>query len=664
MAITGGSNAPWTQAPTFPKGNSSITGVAIDCWYRTVQTGDPGATLTCTFTQSNQKAVMVVETFSGANQTPDQSSGKWNNAAATALTTNSVTPSVNNCLIVTFYTQRDSSIATTYLTSDGSTERDDRSCAGSSEVAAGTYDLAQVTAAAISGSNTASQSLDYCAGILALSPATTVAFATLGATAMASGASTGTVVVSASAAVGDLMVLWIGYGGGSPVLTPVPPPPVAAFLPPLDYTSPIWLAQRVTHVDTAAAAGPQNYQQSLAGSLSFIGLNNTLTARHLVAASLSFVGAQAQSTRKSLTAGLSFIGAYAKLARDTETGSLSFIGTQNRAVSETKTGSLSFIGTVTKRTITSRAGSLSFIGAVTKRTATTRTGSVSFVGNLTTAVVHFFTQVASGSLSFVGVITKRTATTRTGSLSFIGVQTRSVGHLLAGSLSFIGNLATAGAGHFFQALTGSLSFIGVQTRRTGSGQVGSVSFIGAQTRRIGSGQTGSLSFIGAIAKRTATIRTGSVSFIGNLTTAVAHFFTQAVSGSLSFVGTRTAIHTFGKALTGSLSFVGAQSRRTAHTMSAAATFTGTILRRIPAKFTAALSFVGGVVGIPSGALQPKPPFSLANRETASAMTAMTTTGGDVNGETARAGLNASTGPATAPTGTETGTSSMTTTVIP
>jgi len=176
--ISGGAGGPWPSLPTFPVGGTA-PGTALDIRTGVCNARDIGATLTVFFNTATAKAIMWVEAWRDPNGTPaiNQASGKLA-AAATALTTNSITPNVVGCWVASYFTSRDSSIGTTYLpgTDSGSggalTERDDQTNTGTSEVAA---ELCDTNATVSSGvatvhSSTSSQSLAYCAGIIAIAP--------------------------------------------------------------------------------------------------------------------------------------------------------------------------------------------------------------------------------------------------------------------------------------------------------------------------------------------------------------------------------------------------------------------------------------------------------------------------------------------------------------
>jgi hypothetical protein len=240
VAITGGSGGQWTELAGFPVGgNATATGLTI--WQKVAATGDSAATFTCAYTQAAQKAVQWVIRVSDTGGTPTvgASSGKHNGSAATSLTSNQITIATGSQVLAVF-TGRDASTAVTYTAGAWSgtatgltgTERDDQSNTGSSQVSAELQDgaAAATGAGTVTAAATSSASQDYCAGIVELVPVGTATITYGTVSLINSGAPTGTVVAPTCNA-GDLLLIVVGYGGGSPVLTPYPSPPAPLIAP-------------------------------------------------------------------------------------------------------------------------------------------------------------------------------------------------------------------------------------------------------------------------------------------------------------------------------------------------------------------------------------------------------------------------------------------------
>ena len=72
--------------------------------------------------------------------------------------------------------------------------------------------------------------------------------------------------------------------------------------------------QQPARIPLGALGGPQNYNQNMTATLSFTGEGPVRATTHVLAATLSFVGAKVSATSRALTATLSFTGAAVKTA--------------------------------------------------------------------------------------------------------------------------------------------------------------------------------------------------------------------------------------------------------------------------------------------------------------------------------------------------------------
>lgn len=175
--VSGGAGGQWPALPSFPVGGTA-PGTALDIRTGVCRFSDIGATLTVFFNTATAKAIMWVEAWRDPNGTPEinQASGKLA-ATATALTTNSITPNVAGCWVMSVFTNRGLT-GGTFLpgTDSGSggalTERDDQTNSGSSQVAAELCDTNTTVTSGVATvhSSTSSATAAYCAGIVAIAP--------------------------------------------------------------------------------------------------------------------------------------------------------------------------------------------------------------------------------------------------------------------------------------------------------------------------------------------------------------------------------------------------------------------------------------------------------------------------------------------------------------
>lgn len=119
---------------------------------------------------------------------------------------------------------------------------------------------------------------------------------------------------------------------------------------------------------------------------------------------------------------------------------------------------------------------------------------------------------------------------------------------------------------------------------------GTLSFVGAETNRTSKVMTGALSFVGAQSRAIAHGLTATLNFVG----ATAKRTSRALTGGLSFVGAFTASHLFVVALTATLSFVGAQAKQTNKSLTATLSFIGACAKFTQRALTATLNFTGSV----------------------------------------------------------------------
>lgn len=170
---------------------------------------------------------------------------------------------------------------------------------------------------------------------------------------------------------------------------------------------------------------------------------------------------------QALTATLSFVGAESNLTKKTLTAALSFVGAQNRAITRSLTATLNFVGAITKRTSRALTGGLSFSGAFSASHvfSVALTATLSFAGTMTKRTSRSLT----GGLSFVGSCLKRTSRAYTATLSFVGGCVKQTQRAYGATLSFVGALATLlihGGGTLYTiAFTATLSFTGALAKR-------------------------------------------------------------------------------------------------------------------------------------------------------------------------------------------------------
>lgn len=339
-------------------------------------------------------------------------------------------------------------------------------------------------------------------------------------------------------------------------------------------TNPLYFPFQDAQWTGDSATGPTNFLQSLNADLSFTSTDSFATSKTVAAATLAFVGSITKRTATLRAAAVSFTGSIATLAAHLFLQALS--------------ATLSFTSSQTRQIGTSLAGALSFTSSQSRRTS----------------------KSVPAGLSFTGAVTKRIATVRTAAVSFTSSQTRRTAKGLAGGLSFTGSIATLAVHVFTQALNATLSFTSSQSRQVGARLAGAVSFTSNQSRLISKTVAAGLSFTGAVTRRTATTRSavvsftssqtrrtvkglaGAVSFTGNLATLAVHFFTQALTASLSFTGSLATNRTIAKALTATLSFTGSQTKRAGKSLAAGVSFTGSQTRRIAKLISASVGLTG------------------------------------------------------------------------
>ena len=102
--------------------------------------------------------------------------------------------------------------------------------------------------------------------------------------------------------------------------------------------------------------------------------------------------------------------------------------------------------------------------------------------------------------------------------------------------------------------------------------------------------TGTLSFVGTTNKRTSHVLASALSFVGSLT----KHTSRAIAATLDFVGTMTTAHIISMALAAALSFVGALSKHTSRDAQASLDFVGSLSKNTSRALDATLNFVGSL----------------------------------------------------------------------
>lgn len=248
-----------------------------------------------------------------------------------------------------------------------------------------------------------------------------------------------------------------------------------------------------------AAGGPQQYPQSVGGTLTSSGL--------LV-----------KQEQKIFAGGWSGSGLLVKQTGKPLAGALTSSGDILRTFGRSTAGTLTDSGGLSKQTGKPLAGSLSDSGLLVKQTAK------GLVGDLTSSGAFNAFKVAlvslAGSLSSSGLLVKQAAKPLTGALTDAGTLIKEARKGLAGSLSSSG--AFAGTKVALVALAGTFSAAGGLVKRTALSLAGSLSSSGVPTKAISISTAGMLASAGAIQKQAGKIVSGLLSSLGDLLTQWIH----------------------------------------------------------------------------------------------------------------------------------------------
>jgi hypothetical protein len=415
-------------------------------------------------------------------------------------------------------------------------------------------------------------------------------------------------------------------GGGGGGATDVNPTWFPGFM--IGVTFPVFMANTPSPVravsmpyDLGTAAG-NIFTQSLSGDVGFTSGENLQTGK-LTSATTSFTSSQLRAIQTKLaTATVAFTGAVTRQLARSLVAVLSFAGSLGTAAvhhfTQALNATLSFTSSQVLRTGHLVGATLSFTSSQARVARAHLNAAVSFTSSQARAVR---TGLPVATLSFAGAITRRIATVRSATVSFAGsVSSAAVHHFtqaLNATVGFTGSLSTAAVHFFTQLLSATLSFTSSQSRRTAHGMAGAVGFTGADTVRTSRALAGSVGFTTADAFRTSThlagsvsfagvthvrvgkLLAGGVSFTGSVATQAVHFFTQALSATLSFTGALTTRRVIAKALSATVGFTSAQTRRAGHVVAASVAFAGTQVRSVKSHLAAVLGLSGGLGLVPT-----------------------------------------------------------------
>jgi hypothetical protein len=205
------------------------------------------------------------------------------------------------------------------------------------------------------------------------------------------------------------------------------------------------------------------------------------------------------------------------------------------------------------------------------------------------------TKPVTATLPFVGSSPKQTNRNLGSSiLSFVGGLSNQTNKTLTAVLSFIGSHATLLIpGFISKALSGTLSFVGSLAKQTNIPLAGTLTFAGVFTKLTQAARTATLSFIGGLTKLTSRLLTAILSFAG----AIAIVRNKMLTATLSFIGALTKRDMF-KPLAGTLSFTGNIQKFTSTVRTATLSFIGDLFKQTRRNLgSAVLSFIGSLAAL-------------------------------------------------------------------
>jgi len=277
-------------------------------------------------------------------------------------------------------------------------------------------------------------------------------------------------------------------------LTDGDPPPVSWGAPVLNMS---WLV----------AGGGTVYPQSVAGSLSFIGVPVKRTGK-VVAGAVTPVGAISRQIGKPMVGNLSPSGFITRATSRMVTGTLSSAGAPTKNTSRALSGVIASAGVLVRQCGKSIAGTLSPGGTLMRASNRLLVGALSFEGVL----VRITARALAGSLTSSGGIKRQTQKFLDGVLTPSGSAARQISRLLGGTLTWAGDLVS----QFGKMVNigGILSFGGSIAKKTDRNFGGSLISSGALVRDTGKALVGVLISAGSVAKNVFRSLTGTLSFLG------------------------------------------------------------------------------------------------------------------------------------------------------